>query len=162
MKANTMEDALNKQINEELFSSFLYLSMSAWFEEKNLRGFAHWMRVQFGEEQKHAEKFYRYLVERGWRVKLDAIAKPQFEWESPLSAFEAAYAHEKHITKCIHTLMDQAVKEKDYATQGLLQWFVNEQVEEEGSTLEIVEKLRMIGDKSGALYMIDREMSGRK
>lgn len=160
-KKDMMMQALNKQINEELFSSYLYLSMAAQFEDMALAGFASWMRVQAQEELSHAMIFFNYIVERGGRVELDAIQKPQKEWKTALKMFEAAYDHECHITGCINKLMDQAVQEKDYATQNMLQFFIKEQVEEEASADEIVQKLRLMGDAQGAMFMMDRELGQR-
>jgi ferritin len=158
---DTMEKALNDQINAEYHSSYIYLAMAAYFESINMRGFANWMTVQAKEEMAHVMKFYHYVFERGGRVILKAIPAPGKEWKSILDAFRAAYAHEQYITGRIHKLMEQAVKEKDFATQGLLQWFVNEQVEEEASALEWVTKLEMVGDSKPGLYMMDREAGAR-
>jgi len=160
--SNEMCDALNGQIGEELFSEYLYLSMSAWFESENLPGFANWMRVQAGEEHEHAMRFYKYIVERQGKVSLEAIKKPKGEWKSPLEAFEEAYKHENHITKCISGLMDQAIDSKDHATASMLKWFVDEQVEEEASADEIVKKLEMIRDSKQGLLMLDHQMAARK
>ena len=157
-----MQEAINGQINEELYSAYLYLSMSADFSTKNFSGFANWMRVQAGEELEHAMKFYEYVLERGGVVDLHAIAEPPKEWNSPLEAFKAAYGHEKYITDKINNLMELAISENDYATINMLQWFVNEQVEEEASTDEVVERLRMTGDTGGGLFMLDRELGQRK
>ncbi len=156
-----IEEAINRQINEELYSSYLYLSMSAYFENMGLRGFANWMFVQFQEEKDHAMKFYRYLIERGGRVKLYAIDEPPHEWNSPLHAFEETLKHEKHITECINNLVDLAEKKKDRATFNLLQWYVDEQVEEEANDEEIIQMLNMIGDKGQGLLMLDRELASR-
>lgn len=156
-----MQDALNKQINEEMFSSYLYLSMSAYFESKSLLGFANWMKIQAQEEMLHAMKFYNYILERGGNVELQAIAEPKKEWTSVLNAFEEALAHEEHITGCINDLMSVGMEEKDHASQNLLKWFVDEQVEEEATANEIVDKLRMIGDHGPMLLMQDKEMTTR-
>lgn len=161
MIGKKMQDALNKQINEEMFSSYLYLSMSADFQSKNLSGAAAWMAVQAQEETSHAMKFFHYIIERGGEVELLAIEKPQKSWKTPLEAFKDAEKHEQHITKCINQLVDLAVKEKDYATQNLLQWFVNEQVEEEASVGEIVAKLEMVSESRNGLYMMDKELGKR-
>ncbi|HDQ93534.1 MAG TPA: ferritin [Synergistetes bacterium] len=161
MISKKMQDALNKQINEELFSSYLYLSMSADFQSRNLSGAASWMAVQAEEERSHAMKFYHYLIERGGEIELLPIEKPQKSWKTPLEAFKDAEKHEQHITKCIHDLVDLAVHEKDYATQNLLQWFVNEQVEEEASVGEVVAKLEMVSDSKNGLFMMDRELGKR-
>ena len=156
-----MEKALNDQINAEMFSAYLYLAMVAYFQDKNLGGFANWMTVQNQEETFHAMKFFRYVTERGGRVTLGAIDKPQFEWESPLAAMEAAQKHEAYITGRINDLMNLAIKEKDHASVNFLNWFVAEQVEEEDSVNEVVQKLRMVGEGGGGLFMMDRDMAAR-
>jgi ferritin len=157
-----MRDALNGQINEELFSSYLYLQMSAWFESINLKGFARWMAVQSAEETAHAMRLYRHVLDRGGKVALRAVAEPPAEWESPLAAFQAAYEHERHITGCFDKLTDLAAKETDHAAAIFLQWYVVEQVEEEASAGEIVAKLEMVKDAPGGLLMLDRELGGRQ
>jgi ferritin len=161
MIGKKMQDALNRQINEELFSSYLYLAMSADFQAKNLSGAAAWMSLQAEEERSHAMKFFHYLIERGGEVELLPIEKPQKSWKTPLDAFRDAEKHEQHITGCINSLADLAVEEKDYATQNLLQWFVNEQVEEEASVGEVVAKLEMVSDSRNGLFMMDRELGKR-
>lgn len=161
MLSPKIEKALNDQINAELFSSYLYLAMVAYFQDKNLSGFAHWMTLQSREETSHGMKFFQHIVERGGRVTLAAIDRPQFEWKSPLEAMEAALTHEMYITKRINELVDLAMEEKDHATVSFLQWFVDEQVEEEDSTNEVVQKLRMVGDHPGGLFMMDRDMGSR-
>ncbi|WP_028577085.1 ferritin [Desulfomicrobium escambiense] len=161
MLSPKMEKALNDQINAEMFSAYLYLAMVAYFQDKNLSGFANWMTVQNQEESFHAMKFFRYVAERGGRVTLGAIDKPQFEWESPLAAMEAAQQHEAYITGRINDLMNLAIKEKDHASANFLNWFVAEQVEEEDSVNEVVQKLRMVGSNGGGLFMMDRDMATR-
>jgi ferritin len=156
-----IEKALNEQINAEMFSAYLYLAMVAYFQDKNLSGFANWMTVQNQEETFHAMKFFRYVSERGGRVTLGAIEKPQFEWESPLAAMEAAQKHEAYITGRINSLVDLAIKEKDHATASFLGWFVDEQVEEEDSVNAVVQKLRLLGSDGGGLFMMDRDMATR-
>jgi len=156
-----MQDALNDQINAEMYSSYLYLSMAASFEDKNLVGFANWMKVQAQEEMAHAMKFYNHLAERGGRVVLDKIDKPPVDWKTPLKAFQESYAHEQIVTARIHKLVDLATKEKDHATSSMLQWFVDEQVEEEASADAIVQKLSLAKDAPGAIFMIDQELSAR-
>ena len=156
-----MEKALNDQINAEMFSAYLYLAMVAYFHEKNLSGFANWMTVQNQEETFHAMKFFRYVSERGGRVTLDAIEKPQFEWESPLAAMEAAQKHEAYITGRINDLVNIAIEEKDHATASFLRWFVDEQVEAEDSVNAVVQKLRLLGSDGGGLFMMDRDMATR-
>lgn len=162
MISKKMQEALNKQINEETFSAYLYFSMAAYFESANLKGFAHWMKIQAGEELFHATKFYNHILERGGDVKLLAIPEPQQKWDSALDAFQAAYKHEQHITKCIHDLTDIAIESKDHAARNLLNWFVDEQVEEEDTANEIVEKLKMIGENGPMLLMLDGEMAARQ
>lgn len=157
-----MEDAINKQINEELYSAYLYLSMSAWFDSIGLKGFANWMMVQYKEETDHAMKFYNYLQSQGAEVKLFAIKEPPSKWDSPLHAFEETLKHEQHITKCINDLVDLAEELKDRATYNMLQWFINEQVEEEENDREIIEKLKLIEGSRHGIYMIDRELAERQ
>lgn len=156
-----MEKAINDQINAELYSAYLYLSMVAYFEDEDLPGMAAWMKAQAQEEVAHATKFFDYVNERGGRVVLDAIEKPDVEWESPLAVFEAAYKHEQYVTGRINELVDIAEELKDRATFQFLQWYIEEQVEEEASADEIVQKLKRIGDKTSALFMLDKEMGGR-
>lgn len=156
-----IEKALNDQINAEMFSAYLYLAMVAYFQDQNLSGFAHWMTLQNEEETLHAMKFFRYIGERGGRVRLEAIEKPQFEWKSPLDAMEAALEHEAYITGRINELVNLAMEEKDYATASFLNWFVDEQVEEEDSVNEVVQKLRLLGKDGGGLFMMDRDMGTR-
>ena len=160
--SDRMVEALNRQINAEIYSAYLYLSMAAYFDSIGLKGFANWMRVQWQEELMHAMKLYDYVVERGGRVKLYAIEEPPSEWDSTLAAFEHTYEHEVNVTKRIHELVELAMQEKDYATYNMLQWFVAEQVEEEASASEIVEKLRLIGSDGRGLLMIDRELAARQ
>lgn len=156
-----VQDAINNQINAELFSSYLYLSMSNYFESKNLKGMAHWMRIQAQEERLHAEKFIDFVNESGGRVYLTEIGAPQTDWESPVAVFEDALGHERKVTGMINELVDIAITEKNYAANNLLQWFVDEQVEEEASADEVVEKLKLVGDNGAALFMIDNELGAR-
>jgi ferritin len=156
-----LEANLNKQVNEELFSSYLYLSMAAYFESANLPGFAHWMRIQTQEETTHGMMFFDYINERNGRVLLQKLDAPQKEWKSPLDAFVAAYEHEKHISQRIRTLVKQARGLDDDATDNFLQWFVAEQVEEEDSTYKIVQQLKLIGNDRAGLFLIDRELAKR-
>lgn len=157
-----IEEAFNEQINEEIYSFYLYLSMAAWFESINLKGFALWMKIQAQEEMFHAMKFYNHILDRGGNVKLTAIAEPKKKWQSPSNVYEEALGHEEHITECINNLMDLIIEEKDHAGQSLVQWFVDEQVEEEASFSEMVDKLRMIGDHNPLLLMQDKEMGLRQ
>lgn len=156
-----IEDAVNKQINNELFSQYLYLSMSANFETMGLKGMANWMKVQAQEEFTHAMRLYDYLIGRGGKVVLDKIEKPKTEWKSPLEAFEEAYKHEQFITSKINELVDLANSEKDHATSSMLKWFVDEQVEEEASVDEIVQKLKHVQNAPGGNFIIDQELGKR-
>ena len=156
-----MQEALNRHANAEFYSSYLYLSMSAYFQSINLTGFAHWMRVQAREELAHAMKFYDHVIGRGGRVSLQAVEAPTSQWDSPLAAFEDAYRHEQKVTGLINQLVDEAVQTRDHATNAFLQWFVSEQVEEEASVDAIVQKLRLVGDAPGGLFMIDHELGKR-
>jgi len=156
-----MLKALNDQVQAEFYSGYLYLAMAAWFESKNLNGFANWMRVQTQEELAHGMIFYNFINNRGGEVKLAAIEAPPSEWESPRKAFEDAYDHERKVTARINKLMDQAIAESDHATSAFLQWFVKEQVEEELSASTIVNQLKVSGDSPNALFMLDREMAAR-
>jgi len=162
MLSEKMLKALNKQLNAELYSSYLYLSMSAYFQSINLGGFANWMRVQTQEELTHAMKIYDYVNERGDRVALKQVEEPPSEWSSPLAAFQQAYQHEQKVTGMINELVNLAVEEGDHATNIFLQWFVSEQVEEEASADEIVQKLKLVGDDGGGIFMIDRELAQRR
>jgi ferritin len=156
-----INDTFNQQINEEIYSSYLYLSMAAYFDSLSLTGFSHWFKMQAQEEMFHAMKFYNHIIERDGTVELKALKDPDIKWESPIKAYEAALKHEQHITGCINSLMDQAIEEKDYAARNLLNWFIDEQVEEEASVSEIIEKLKLAGNKGQMLYMLDKELSAR-
>jgi len=162
MLSDEMIEALNKQINEEFYSAYLYLSMSAYFDSIGLKGFANWMMVQHKEEMDHGMKIYRYLFSQGARVKLLPIKEPPQSWDSPLHAFEETLKHEQHITKCINDLVDLAEELKDRATYNFLQWYIDEQVEEEENDREIIDKLKLVGDGRAGLFMLDRELSQRK
>ncbi|MGM0420519.1 MAG: ferritin [Bacillota bacterium] len=161
MKKELLE-ALNGQLNAELESAYIYQAMAAMFAEEGFTGFAAWMDMQAIEEQEHARKFYDYINERGGRVKLEAIPEPPFEWESPQAAFETALEHEELITDKINKLYALARKHDDYATEAFLQWFVDEQVEEEDSVNEILDKFDRVGDTATGLYMLDKELGARK
>jgi ferritin len=156
-----LNEAYNKQINAEFYSAFLYLSMSAYFEDKNLPGFANWMRIQFEEEQFHALKFYNYVNERGGRVALDTIEKPITEWNNMIHVFEETLKHEEHVTSLVNDLMALAIEEKDYASSSFLQWFIDEQVEEESNVNAILEQLKLINGEGHAVLMMDRELATR-
>jgi ferritin len=162
MLKQKLENAINKQINAELWSAYLYLSMSAYFESINLGGFASWMRVQAQEEVNHAMKFYNHVVERRGRVTVSAITSPPTSWKSPLHAFEEAFKHEQKVTGLIDDLANMAAAEKDHAMSSMLKWFIDEQVEEELSTDTIVQKLKMIGTNTGGLFMLNHELGERK
>lgn len=156
-----MQDALNEQIKEEIASAYIYLSMAAYCESINLAGVAHWMVGQSQEEWGHAMKFYSYIYDRGGRVVLEGIGKPATEFDGPIDVFEKTLAHEQFITGRIHNLYAMAVEEKDFASLGILQWFVDEQVEEEKTAGDILEMLKMVGDKGHALIMLDRQLAQR-
>lgn len=162
MLSKTMEDALNKQVNRELYSAYLYLGMSAYFENCTMKGFAGWMRIQAKEEQAHALKIYDYILSRGGKANLLAIEAPKTKWASAGKVFEDVYAHEQKVTGMIHALVELAVKEKDHATFEMLQWFVKEQVEEEEHASEILAKIKTVGDVPGHLFCLDHELGKRK
>jgi ferritin len=153
--------AFNDQINEELFSSYVYLAMAAHFENLNLEGFTNWMKLQAQEELAHAMRLFDHVNRRGGRVVLGAIAAPPAEFGTPLEVFEQALAHEQHITGCIHKLYGIAVEESDYPAQMELQWFIDEQVEEEENTGRVVDLLKLAGDNKSTLFMLDRELAQR-
>jgi ferritin len=161
MLTKKMESAINDQINAELFSSYLYMSMSAYFESLGLKGFAQWMKAQAQEEQFHAEKFYTYVNESGNRVILKAIKAPPVEWKNALEVFEEALKHEQKVTGLINNLMNLSIVEKDHATNNFLTWFVNEQVEEENSVREVIDELKLIGDGGSGMFMLNRELGLR-
>jgi ferritin len=156
-----MEKAINEQINAELYSAYLYYAMAYYFDDKNLGGFAKWMRVQALEEVSHAQRFAGYLAERGGRVVMDKIDGPDNEWESPLAVFEAAYKHECYVSSRINKMVDLSRELSDHASYNMLQWFVEEQVEEEASADEIVQKLKLVGDSGQGLFMVDQELGQR-
>jgi len=156
-----VQDAINEQINAELYSAYLYFSMEAYFHSINLKGFANWMRVQTKEEMVHGMKFFEFIKDRGGRINLKTIEGPQFDWKSPLDAFQEIYKHEQKVTDLINKLVDLSLKESDHATNTFLQWFVTEQVEEEAAADEIVQKLKLIGKDGSGLFMIDQELAQR-
>ena len=156
-----LQDAINAQINAELWSAYLYLSMATNFHEMGLGGIANWFEVQFKEEQDHDMIFYNYLVSRGGRVELKAIDAVKTKWESPLEAFEDTLEHEQKVTSLINDINALAVELKDYATQNRLVWFIYEQVEEEESAQKMIDSLRMIKDNPYAIYMFDKELAAR-
>jgi ferritin len=161
MISEKMQKALNGQINAEIYSAYLYLSMSAYFESKGLKGFANWMRVQYQEETTHAEKFYDFVNEREGRVVLAEIAAPPSEWSSPLAVFEETIEHERKVTAMINDLVNLSIEEKDHATNNFLQWFVAEQVEEEASAGEVRDKIKLAGETGGGMFMVDQELATR-
>lgn len=156
-----IQDALNAQINAELASAYIYMAMEAYFEDKDVPGFANWMHIQALEELTHAQKIHTYVIERDGRVELSGLEAPPKEWKSLLDAFEAAYAHEQYITKRIHDLVYLSRQEKDAATENFLQWFVAEQVEEEASAKAVIQQLKLVGDFGPGILMIDRELGAR-
>lgn len=160
LKQNLL-DALNTQINAELYSSYLYLSMSAYLKDIGLDGFSHWMRIQAQEEMVHGMMIYDYVISRGGRVELASIDRPIFEWDAPLTAAEGALGHEKNVTLMINSLMDLAIKESDHATSQFLDWFVAEQVEEEENAQDLVRQFKLAGKNTSALLMIDKELLAR-
>lgn len=161
MLKERVENALNEQIQRELASAYLYLSMVAYFDDANLPGFAHWMRMQSEEEREHGMRLFDHVLERGGQPRLKALDQPPTDFDSPFDAVEQALDHERKITEFIHELYALAVEEQDYATQSEMQWFVEEQVEEEQSAEDLVAALRQAGDDSAALFMLDRELGQR-
>ncbi|MGH7628839.1 MAG: ferritin [Gemmatimonadales bacterium] len=162
MLSPAMQDAFNDQIRNEFFSAYVYLSMAAWFDDRNLPGMASWMRVQATEEAGHAMKIFDHLLDRNVRVKLRPIAQPPVDFAAPLEAFEQALKHEMAVTASIHSIYAQAVQEKDFASSVFLDWFVKEQVEEERQGALVVEQLKMVGEDRPGLLMLDRELGQRK
>jgi len=162
MLSNKMEKALNEQVNAEMYSAYLYLSMSAYFEDQNLSGFANWMHIQAQEEMTHAMKIYTYIHDRGGSVELEQIDKPQIKWDSTQKVVEDVYSHEQKVTEMIHNLVDLARDEKDHGTDNMLQWFVAEQVEEETNADELLNQVKMVGGQPQGLLMLDRELKQRQ
>lgn len=161
MLSEKLQTALNKQINAELWSAYLYLSMSAHFAADGKPGFANWFKIQFKEEQDHAMKFFNYVIERGGKVTLKPIADVQSSWDSPLAAFDDTLKHEREVTAMINNLVTLAKEEKDYATESMLKWFVDEQVEEEATAISYIDALKMIKDNGFGIYTLDKELQGR-
>jgi len=157
-----IEKELNKQLNREYFSAYLYMSMAAYFQSIDLSGFERWMQVQAKEELSHAEKIYNFIHERNGKVVLEAIEKPQTDWESPLAAFEDSLKHEIFITGCINELIKSALEEKDNATDIFLQWFVTEQVEEEANATKVIKKIKLMKAAPGGIFMLDKELAERE
>jgi len=158
MISERMQRAINAQINAEMWSAYLYLSMSMDAADKGLKGISHWYRQQFAEEQQHAMKFADYLASHSVRVSLTAIDGVRDTWASAEEMFAQTVEHERNVTKMIYNLCDIATEEHDYATMNMLTWFVNEQIEEEQTALDILDSLKKIGDKRVGLYMIDKEL----
>ena len=156
-----LEEALNAQINAEFWSAYLYLSMSSDMSDKGMAGVANWFAIQFKEEQDHAMKFFNYVISRGGKVILKPIEKVDTEWKSPLAAFEQTLQHEEKVTSLINDLYALAEQEKDYATQSMLKWFIDEQVEEEENAKAIIDTLKLIGDNGYGLYQLDKELATR-
>jgi len=161
MITKKIEQALNDQVNAEFYSAYLYLSMNSYFESINLPGFANWMLIQTQEELTHAMKIYNFVNERGGRVTLKSIEQPPTEWDCPLAVFQATYEHEQKVTGLINNLVNLAIEEKDHATNSFLQWFVNEQVEEEKNAGDLVGKVKLVETSPQALYMLDKELAQR-
>ena len=161
MIKQTLQDAINNQINKEIFSEYYYLSMVSYFESEDLPGFAQFFKVQVEEERFHAMRLFDYLCERGGRVILKGIENPKTNFESPLQVFELAYKHEQYVTELINGLMDIAIKENDHALQSFLQWFIDEQVEEEASMSKYLNQLKRMNGNGHGIIMIDRELSQR-
>lgn len=161
MLSEKLQTALNKQINAELWSAYLYLSMSAYFAADGKPGFANWFKIQFKEEQDHAMKFFNYVIERGGKVTLKPIADVQSSWDSPLAAFDDTLKHEREVTAMINNLVTLAKEEKDYATESMLKWFIDEQVEEEATAISYIDALKMIKDNGFGIYTLDKELQGR-
>jgi ferritin len=161
MLAEKMQKALNSQLNAELYSSYLYLAMNAYFKSVNLNGFANWMYYQAQEELMHSMKFYDFITQRGGKVQLIEVKAPPAQWDSPLAVFEATLEHEQKVTGLINGLVDIALEQHDHATQIFLQWFVSEQVEEEESVGGVLEQLKLMGEAQGGLFMMDRELAKR-
>jgi ferritin len=156
-----LQEAFNKQLNLEMYSAYLYLSMSAYFEGTSFKGMASWMRLQAQEEVGHAMRFYKFITDRGGRVTLAQIDAPKTQWKSPLEAFEDSYKHECKITGAINDEMILAMAEKDHAAHTFLEWLINEQVEEEATVSTIIDQLKLVGDNGMALFLIDQELSKR-
>ena len=161
MISQKMQSAINDQIAAEFYSAYIYLAMSAYLESIDLPGCANWMRIQYKEECFHAEKFFDYVIERDGRSEVRKMDVPPKDYASVLEVFEKAYAHEQKVTSLINNLVDIARSEKDHASEVFLQWYVNEQVEEESSVKKIIQQLKMVGDSRGGLFMIDRELGQR-
>lgn len=161
MLSEKMREALSEQLNKEMYSAYLYLSMSSYLDSEGLKGFSNWYFIQYREEMDHAMRIYDYIQEQGLRVKLKAIEEPPSDFGTPLEVVEKTLEHEKFVTSLINNLTDLAIEEKDHATRIFLQWFVSEQTEEESSVSDILDKLKLAGEKGNGLFMIDRELMAR-
>ena len=162
MISDTLRDEMNLQIKYEMYSAYMYLAMSAWCAERNLTGFAHWMSLQAQEEVDHAMRFFHFMLERGGSIELQAIEAPPVDYGTPLAVMEQSLEHEKFVSSRIHHLYKLAVEEGDYPAQVMLQWFVSEQVEEEASIGEIVERMKMFGSDGASLLMLDTQLAARQ
>ena len=162
MLSEKLQQALNDQLNSEFYAAYTYLSLAAYFEDLDLNGFSHWMKIQYQEELMHAEKVYAFINDRDGRVKLQVVAAPPSEWDSPLAAFKFALQSERALSGRIYSVVDEALAERDHATHTFMQWFVNEQVEEEAIIRDIVSDLERIADSRDGLFLMDRDLAGRK
>ncbi len=162
MMSEKLNKAMNEQINAEMYSAYLYLSMASWLEDENFPGMASWMKAQAQEEMEHAMKFYEFINDRRHKVNLLPIEGPKTSWNSPQEAFEDSFEHEKYVTSRIHALMEIAREEKDYAAEAFLQWFVTEQVEEEAAVDAILSRMQAMGDSKHGMFMLDHELGKRK
>ncbi|MEN3014082.1 MAG: ferritin [Endomicrobiia bacterium] len=160
--SKTIQKELNLQLNRELYSAYLYLSMAAYFDSVALKGFSHWLKLQAKEETNHAMKFFDFILERNGEVELEPIDKPKTSWNFPVEAFRDVYEHEQKVTGYINKILEAAIKENDYATQNFLQWFVSEQVEEEAQSFEILQKLEKCGTSIGSLFVLDHHLGKRE
>lgn len=161
MPSDAIEKALNEQLNFELFSAYQYAACAAKMEQANLAGFTHWLKIQVSEELAHAQKFYDFIMDVGGTIDFEAMPKPVCEFDKPLALFESVLEHEREVSHRIHRLVDLALKESDHATNTFLQWFVTEQVEEEKAADEIIQRLKLVGDDSNGLFMLDIELAKR-
>jgi ferritin len=161
MLKENIQKALNRQLNEELYSSYLYLAMAAHFESEDLNGFAHWMKLQSQEEYGHAMKIYAYILQRDGKVSLAKIEAPAESWKTIVELFEEVYSHEQKVSKSIDSIVELTMTEKDYATNNFLQWFISEQVEEESTSLFILNRAKLVGDNKNGIFLLDKEMAQR-
>lgn len=162
MLSQKIQQALNNQLNAEFSSAYAYLSLAAYFEDLDLNGFAHWMKIQYQEELMHAERIYAFINDRDGRVRLQALAAPCSEWDSPLDAFKFALESERALSEKIGAVVDEALAERDHATHTFMQWFVNEQVEEEATVRNIVSDMELIIESRDGLFLMDRDLAGRQ